>query len=49
MGDSPGQEPTIRNEIINLISELGYNPQGIFKERHHNQEAAKSRQISMER
>jgi hypothetical protein len=48
MGHSPGQEPTIRNEIKNLISELRYNPQGIFKERHHDQEAAKSRQISVE-
>ena len=46
MSDSPWQEPTIGNEIINLISELRHDSQGIFQKRHNNKKPSEGRQVS---
>lgn len=46
MSDSPWQEPTIGNEIINLISELCHDSQGVFEKCHDNQKPSKGRQVS---
>ena len=36
-------------QIDQLITPLGYNPQRILQERHHDQEAADGRQVRLER
>ena len=47
VSNPPRQESTICNEIINLISELSYNPQSVLKKRDDDQKSSKRRQVSM--